>query len=155
VAAEALRRHGPAAAADVLRTHLAEVPDPEVRLGLARHQQTLHQFDDACEQLEVAFREFTEAGLVARAAVAASRLGEFYQSGPGNRIAARGWFTRASRMVEDLEPCLEQGWVALTDVGCNFDDPDDLRERARVALEVARRFGDTDGSRTHRDRPCL
>jgi tetratricopeptide (TPR) repeat protein len=47
-------------------------------------------------------------------------------------------------MIEQEEPCVERGWVAITDVGCNANDPEELRGRAEIALEMARRFGDTD-----------
>ncbi|MDQ6674027.1 MAG: hypothetical protein M3069_25335 [Chloroflexota bacterium] len=135
---------GLAAEVESLYSRLARAPDPELRLDLARALQWLHRFDEAREQLETAFREFTDAGLAIRAALAASRLGEFYRSGPGNRIAGRAWFARAWRLIENAGPCLERGWVALTDVGCNFDDPEELRERATIALDIARRFGDID-----------
>ena len=62
----------------------------------------------------------------------------------GNKVAARSWFTRAMRLVEDEEPCVEQGWAAIAMIGCEVDDPDVLWERATYALERARRFGDID-----------
>jgi len=134
----------PAAAAELLYARIAGQPDAELRLELARALQSLHRFDEAREQLETAYREMTDAGLVTRAAVAASRLGEFYHSGQGNRVAGRAWFARAWRLIEDAGPCLERGWVALTDVGCNFDDPEELCQRAQIALDMGRRFGDVD-----------
>jgi tetratricopeptide (TPR) repeat protein len=143
-AAGALQRGDLGGATLGLRSYLAENADPEARLDLARVLQMTREFDAARAQLEAAFREFTQAGDLKRAAVAASRLGEFYLSGLGNRVAARPWLARAWRLIEQEEPCVERGWVAITDVGCNVNDPEELRQRAQIALEMACRFGDTD-----------
>ncbi len=94
------------------------------------------------DQLTAALRSFTAAGDVRRAALAAARLGLAYESYAGNRTAARVWFSRAARMLRDEPECVEQGWVALAGLGCDVDDPADLRARAELALDRARRFGD-------------
>ena len=60
----------------------------------------------------------------------------------GNVIAGRAWFARARRLVEDEDPCVEQGWVAVAAMGCDVDDPAALLAAAELALDVARRFGD-------------
>lgn len=78
------------------------------------------------------------------AATACARLGYLFETFLGNKVAARPWFIRAIRLVEDDEPCIEQGWVALAQMGCDVDDPAVLRERADLALDRARRFGDVD-----------
>jgi tetratricopeptide (TPR) repeat protein len=129
-------------AVDVLRSHLGRSPDPEARLDLARLLLPLGAYDEAREQLETAFREFTDAGATKRAALAASHIGSLYLSWIGNRVAGRAWLARAWRMIEQEEPCLERGWIATWDVGCQYEDPDDLRRRAEIALETARSFGD-------------
>ncbi len=139
----ALGRGDPRAAAQLLRSHLADAADPDARLMLAQVLQHTLELDEARHQIETALREFTEAGLTRRAAVAAAHLGALYLSGLANRVASRTWLARAWRLVED-EDCLERGWVAIMDVGCNADDPDLLRHRAELALDTARRFGDGD-----------
>jgi tetratricopeptide (TPR) repeat protein len=116
--------------------------DPEARLDLGRLLLPLGAYDEAREQLEAAFREFTDAGASRRAALAASHIGSLYLSWIGNRVAGRAWLTRAWRMIEQEEPCLERGWIATWDVGCQYEDPDDLRRRAEIALATARTFGD-------------
>ena len=60
----------------------------------------------------------------------------------GNLIAGRAWFARARRLIEDEDPCIEQGWVAVAAMGCDVDDPAALLAAAELALDVARRFGD-------------
>jgi tetratricopeptide (TPR) repeat protein len=142
-AREAVARGDLAGAVAVLRSHLAEKADPEARLELARLMLPLGDYDDARAQLETAFREFADAGATRRAALAASHIGALYLSWIGNRVAGRAWLARAWRMIEQEEPCLERGWIATWDVGCQYDDPEDLRERAAIALETARSFSDS------------
>ena len=90
-----------------------------------------------------AIRGFTEAGVPKEAALACARLADTL-SMIGQLTAARAWVRRAERLVADLEPCIEQGWVALMVVGCEVDDNDVLLARAELALDRARRFGDLD-----------
>jgi tetratricopeptide (TPR) repeat protein len=98
--------------------------------------------DDAAAHLSAAIREFTAAGDRRNAAMACARLGELHAVMMGNLTAGRAWFRRASRMVEDEPPCVEQGWVAVAAMGCDVDDPDVLLARAELALDRARQFGD-------------
>ncbi|MBW3557637.1 MAG: hypothetical protein KY454_11960 [Actinobacteria bacterium] len=93
--------------------------------------------------LSAAVRAQTAEGDNRAAAMACARLGDVFHTCMGNRTAARPWFVRAERLVADEEPCIEQGWVALILIGCYFDDPYDLKARAELALDRARRFGDT------------
>lgn len=141
-AREAMQRRDLAAAAAALRSHLSEHRDPEARLELARVLPPLGYYDEAREQLETALREFSQAGAARRAALTASHIGALYLTWIGNRVAGRAWLTRAWRMIEQEGPCLERGWIATWDVGCHYDDPEDLRLRAEIALETARSFCD-------------
>lgn len=95
-------------------------------------------------QLSADVRRFTAAGDPRQAAMACARLGWAFETFSGNRTAARAWFHRAARLLEDEPECVEQGWVALAGVGCDVDDPHELLRRAELALDRARRFGDVD-----------
>jgi hypothetical protein len=106
--------------------------DAEVRLDL----------EDAVTHLSAAVRGFTASGDRHRAAMACARLGDVMANGFGNLTAARAWFARARRLVDDDPPCLEQGWVAVAAMGCDVDDPAELLDAAELALDRARRFGD-------------
>jgi tetratricopeptide (TPR) repeat protein len=141
-AAVALQRGDFAGAVALLRSHLADHADPEARLELAQLLVLGDELDEPRHHLTLAVQEFTQGGMPRRAAVAASRLGFLY-GGFGSPVAARPWFARAWRLLEGQGPCLELGWVAVADVGCNVDDPATLQERADLALDLARRFGDT------------
>jgi tetratricopeptide (TPR) repeat protein len=100
--------------------------------------------DAAAEHLSAAIRAFTAAGDKRQAALACARLGDLYANVVGNLTAARAWFRRAKRLIDDEPPCVEQGWVAIAAMGCDVDDPDVLLADAELALDRARRFGDVD-----------
>ena len=98
--------------------------------------------DAAATHLSAAIRGFTTAGDRRRAALACAGLGDLFSHALGNLTAARAWFLRATRLVENEPPCIEQGWVAVAALGCDVDDPEVLLARAELALDRARRFGD-------------
>lgn len=116
--------------------------DPASQLDLAN--QALQAFDAqaAAGYLSAAIRAFTAAGDRRQAALVCARLGDLYANALGNITAARAWFLRATRLIEDEPPCIEQGWVAVAAMGCDVDDPAELLARAELALDRARRFGD-------------
>ena len=116
--------------------------DPARQLELA--DEAMQSFDAgaAAEHLSAAIRGFTAAGDRRQAALACARLGDLEANALGNLTAARAWFVRASRLIEDEPPCIEQGWVAVAAMGCDVDDPALLLARAELALDRARRFGD-------------
>jgi tetratricopeptide (TPR) repeat protein len=98
--------------------------------------------DAAVEQLSAAIRTFTAAGDRRRAAMACAELGDVFAHAVGNLTAARAWFLRATRLIKDEPPCIEQGWVAVAALGCDVADPAELQARAQLALDRARQFGD-------------
>lgn len=121
---------------------MAAADDAERALTLADEAFARHDVEAAVAHLSAAIRGFTAAGLPCRAAMACTRLGDTMANAMGNLTAARAWFARATRLVADQPPCLEQGWVAVAAMGCDVDDPADLQARAELALDRARRFGD-------------
>jgi tetratricopeptide (TPR) repeat protein len=98
--------------------------------------------DGAVAHLSATIRDLTASGDNRGAAMACGRLGFLYAVALGNKVAARPWFARAVRLLEDEAPCVEQGWVAVAAMGCEVDDPDVLLGHAELALDRARRFGD-------------
>src|SRR5689334_9089569 len=97
--------------------------------------------DGAVAHFAAAVRELSAAGDNRRAAMACSRLAFLYEVPMANKVAARPWLARAWRLIEHDEPCIEQGWVAVTSMGCDVEDPAVLIARAELALDRARRFG--------------
>ncbi|MFN2506662.1 MAG: hypothetical protein ABR540_21030 [Acidimicrobiales bacterium] len=116
--------------------------DAARHVDLAGEAVTASDPDAAAAHLSAAIRGFTAAGDRRQAALACVRLGDLFAHAMGNLTAARAWFLRAARLVEDEPPCIEQGWVAVAALGCDVDDPVVLLSRAELALDRARRFGD-------------
>lgn len=98
--------------------------------------------DAAVGHLSAAIRTLTALGDRRQAAMVCARLGDLYANALGNGTAARAWFLRATRLIEEEPPCIEQGWVAVAAMGCDVDDPTVLLARAELALARARQFGD-------------
>ncbi len=112
------------------------------RLELADEALKAFDADAAVAHLSAAIRMLTAAGDRRRAALVCARLGDLYANALGNGTAARAWFLRATRLIEDEPPCIEQGWVAVAAMGCDVDDPTLLLARSELALARARQFGD-------------
>jgi len=104
--------------------------------------EAAHDVEAVITHLSAAVRGFTAAQQPRRAAMACVRLGEVLANALGNQIAADAWFARATRLVAAEPACIEQGWVAIAPMGCDVPDPAVLLDRAELALDRARRFGD-------------
>ena len=116
--------------------------DAARQLGLADEALKAFDADAAAAHLSAAIRTFTAKGDCRQAALVGVRLGDLYAHAMGNPTAARAWFLRATRLIENEPPCIEQGWVAVGALGCDVDDPAVLLTRAQLALARARQFGD-------------
>jgi LuxR family maltose regulon positive regulatory protein len=65
----------------------------------------------------------------------------------GEFAVANGWFRRAHRLLDGLEPCAEHGWLALHQAAIAVEFEGDGaagREAGRQAAELGRALGDTD-----------
>ena len=120
-----------------------DVDGPGALLRLADDAMSAGDFNGAVSHLATAVHHLTVAGDNRLAAMTCTRLGAAF-SLQGNKVAARPWFMRAVRLVQDEPPCIEQGYAAVAILGCDVDDPAVLMERAQLALDRARRFGDVD-----------
>ena len=117
---------------------------PGELLELANRAVRACDWDAAVSHLSAANRAFTAAGDNRQSALACAHIGELLAYRLNNKVAAQPWFRRARRLVEHEPPCIEQGWVALAGLGCDVNDPAVLAERAELALDRARRFGNLD-----------
>ena len=133
-----------AVAADLLDAYLSATQDPELQLVRGQLGYMFADFDLARRHFEASLESFRTSGEPARAGFVASWLGRLFTDGIGNQVAGRAWLAQARRMVADLDPCVEQGWVVLATVGCSVADAGDLEVDARFALDIARRFRDAD-----------
>src|SRR5215467_7317410 len=107
-------------ALDMLR-RLAEASDnPEDRLMLGRVAYAATDFGESQAQLERAYRDFQTRGMPRRAAMAATALGALHFDGLEDPVVGRGWLTRAARMLEYEEPCVEKGYAVIGQVVCGM-----------------------------------
>ena len=121
---------------------MAMVDDAARQVQLADEALNAFDADAAAAHLAAATRTLSAAGEPRQAALVCARLGDLYANAMGNSTAARAWFLRATRLIKDEPPCIEQGWVAVAAMGCDVDDPAELLDRAELALARARQFGD-------------
>src|SRR5262252_2109085 len=129
-------------ALDMLR-RLAEASDsPEDRLILGRLAYAATDFGESQAQLERAYRDFQTRGMPRRAAMAATALGALHFDGLEDPVVGRGWLTRAARMLEYEEPCVEKGYAVIGLMGASVASAEELDACARIALELAHRFQD-------------
>ena len=126
----------------ILRAIVEGSGDPEDRLLLGRMAFVATDFAEAMDQLERAYRGFQAAGLQRRAAMAAVELGQLHADGLEESVVGRGWLSRALRLLEREEPCVEQGYALLGLMGASVASADHLGGSAREALDLAYRFGD-------------
>jgi hypothetical protein len=88
-------------------------------------------------------RRFRRDGELARAARIALWLAREYGLAFDNDAAARGWLARAERLLHDVAPGAEQGWLDLArSEGAH--DAGDAGRLARSALDVALAARDPD-----------
>ncbi len=120
---------------------MAAATDPDRELEFANEAWAAADLDGLVAHLSAAIRGFSACGDNRPAAMACVQLGNVFANYLGNLTASRAWFTRATRLVENEPPCIEQGWVAVAAMGCDVDDPATLLSRAELALDRARRFG--------------
>jgi DNA-binding NarL/FixJ family response regulator len=101
------------AARDAFREALDATDSPEALDGLGRALWWLRDERGAVVQRERAYAGFRRDGELARAARIALWLAREYGLAFDNDAAARGWLARAERLLRDVAPGAEQGWLDL------------------------------------------
>ena len=122
---------------------LAGADTAETHEVLAALCLTLEDLEAARNHAEVAYRRYKEEGNWARAGAAAMIVVGVH-SWSGNQAAIRGWLGRARRILDQAGDCVERGYLEVARIGCEIHDVTALQASADAALDVARRFGDTD-----------
>jgi DNA-binding CsgD family transcriptional regulator len=102
----------------------------------------LDDYPRALRHLEISYRLYREIGDLAAAARAAIELAQV-EATSGNESGARGWLGRAKRLIDEIGPCVEEGYYRIAMMGCDVPDVTELEASAGRALEVARAFRDT------------
>src|SRR5215216_1737233 len=133
---EALASGDWAAARSAFEAALAVEEFPEALDGLGRALWWLREERDAVVVRERAYAGFRRDGELARAARIALWLSREYALAFGNDAAARGWLARAERLLRDVAPGAEEGWLDLArSEGAR--DAATAAELATSALDVA------------------
>jgi DNA-binding CsgD family transcriptional regulator len=96
--------------------------------------------EEFCGDMERSYRAFVEA----RDDLGAGRAAVFLYGWSIDMKSARGWEHKARRHLESAGPCVERGYLALGRAGCEIPDPQELIERADLALGLAREHSDLD-----------
>lgn len=118
-------------------------PTPESFEGLSWAAWWLDDVEGCLDGRERAYRLYREQGDLCGAARMALYLGDDHLEFRGERAVANGWFQRAARILEDLEPCPEQGWLAAFRAhdAVEANEFADARRLAAQARELGLRFG--------------
>ena len=131
-------------AAGALRESVKTVPDSaaahELLGGLCLG--ALDDYPLARRHLRISYRLY-RAGLELHAAARAAVELAQVETTSGNRAEARGWLGRAKRLIDDIGPCVEEGYYRIAVMGCEVPDVVELEASAARALEIARIFHDT------------
>jgi DNA-binding CsgD family transcriptional regulator len=111
--------------------------------GLGRSLWWLREVREAVVCRERAYSGFRRDGELGRAARIALWLSREYALVFGNDAAARGWLARAQRLLTDVAPGAEQGWIDLARSE-GSRDPSEAAIYAEAALDSALAAGDPD-----------
>ncbi len=111
--------------------------------GLGRALWWLRDERGAVVHRERAYAGFRRDGDLARAARIALWLSREYLLAFDNDAASRGWLARAERLLRDVAPGAEAGWLDLTRSE-GVRDPGEAASFASAALDVALVTGDLD-----------
>jgi ATP/maltotriose-dependent transcriptional regulator MalT len=130
-------------AREAFASAVAVVDSPGALDGLGRALWWLREERDAVVYRERAYAGFRRDGELARAARIALWLSREYALAFGNEAAAGGWLARAERLLRDVAPGAEQGWLDLARSERARDSEESAR-LASAALEAALTAADTD-----------
>ena len=140
---EALATGNWSGARDSFLDAIDRTDSPEALDGLGRALWWLRDERGAIVHRERAYAGFRRDGELARAARVALWLSREYSLAFGNDAASRGWLARAERLLSDVAPGAEAGWLDLTRSEAARDS-ETAAVLASAALDVALVSGDAD-----------
>ncbi|HYN90088.1 MAG TPA: hypothetical protein VER55_16255, partial [Ardenticatenaceae bacterium] len=130
-----------AAAKGHFESALREQESPEAHDGLGIALWWLNDVAAAHQQRMLAYVGYRNCGELPRAALIATWLAREQVFLHANGSAMNGWFARAARLLGQAGPCAEQGWFTILRASM-LAAPEELRQAALQAMDVARAFGD-------------
>jgi tetratricopeptide (TPR) repeat protein len=104
---------------------------------------SLDDYPRARRHFEIALGLHRAAGNLRTAAHCAVML-SMVEAADGNEPGRDDWLLRARRMLDEVGPCVEEGYYRVARRGFEVPDVTELEANASAALDLARRFGDTD-----------
>ena len=116
---------------------------PEARDGLGLALWWLNDIRASHEQRATAYVGYKKQRNYRRAAMAAMWLAREQVFLSANTSAMNGWFARADRLLQEVEPCVEQGWLDLLRASL-LATPQELERAAQTSTGTARQFDDPD-----------
>lgn len=134
----------------VARAHFerarTQVPTPEAFEGLSWAAWWLEEVPACLDAREQAYRLYRQVGDARGAARMALWLGDDHHEFQGAAAVAEGWFHRARRLLDGLEPCPEHGWLTVfgAHAALGRHDTTVARQLAVQARELGRRHGAVD-----------
>jgi DNA-binding NarL/FixJ family response regulator len=131
------------AARDAFQRELDSAETPEALNGLGEALWWLGETFASIKYRERAFSGFRARADHEAAVGIALGLSIHYQVNVGNPAASGGWLARARSLVEEHSLDAFRGWIALLEAS-EAGDPTLVERHSRSALEMARRYGDTD-----------
>jgi ATP/maltotriose-dependent transcriptional regulator MalT len=125
---------------------LAEAETGEALEGLSWAAWWVDDVEACFDLRERAYRRYREAGDLRGAARLALWLGDDYLEFRGEPAVAGGWTQRAARLLAELEPVPEHGWLAVFEAHAALGAGDTALARglAAEARELGRRLGAVD-----------
>jgi hypothetical protein len=128
------------------REALAGEAAPAALEGMSWADWWLEDVPACLDTRERAYRMYRQAGDARGAARVALWLGDAYIEFRGATAVADGWFGRAARILEDLGPTPEHGWLAVFEANAALDRHDvaAAKRLAEHARGLGRRFGAVD-----------
>jgi ATP/maltotriose-dependent transcriptional regulator MalT len=116
---------------------------PDARDGLGLALWWLNEIGAAHEQRTLAYLGYKSRGDLPRAARLAAWLAREQVFLRANVSAMNGWFGRAYRLLEEIDPCAEVGWVNIYHASMTAS-PEGQEGIAKEAIALARQFRDPD-----------
>jgi hypothetical protein len=97
----------------------------------------LDDYERARRHLERSYRLYRGAGDLrgaARSAIVRAQV----DLTSGNRPGARGWLARAARLIDEIGPCVEEGYYRIAVMGCEVPDVVELEANRGCAARSRR-----------------
>ena len=122
---------------------LKESDSPEARDGLGLALWWLNDISESHEQRTLAYLGYKSNGNLPKAARLAAWLAREQVFLRANVSAMNGWFARAFRLLDEIGPCAEAGWVKIYHASMSAS-PEGQEQAARETIEISRKFYDAD-----------